>query len=296
MRKFTGILVCILLGVGFLKAQIPNNSFELWNTAGEKITNWETTNGLMQLGNPQTVFRSTDAHSGNYACEMQTKKINNKPPGAFVPDFTGSIFLGKQIGTKSYPGFPYTEKPTKLRFWYKYNDRNDDTAGVLVILTKWNNVANKRDTLMYAYQGITDSVGVYTQLDIVLGQLDTTQTPDSAIIFISAATIYATKEGSQFIIDDLEFFGGTVGINSQFSKDYFSFYPNPNSQGWLKINVLPETQIKAIHISDIAGKVVQEIFYSNGSEFEIQHQLKPGIYFVQLVHEDGVQTKRLIVE
>ncbi|MCF8252951.1 MAG: T9SS type A sorting domain-containing protein [Bacteroidia bacterium] len=296
MRKFTGIVFSFLLGVGFLKAQIPNSGFELWNTAGEKITNWETTNGLMQLGNPQTVFRSTDAHSGDYACEMQTKKINNKPAGAFVPDFTGSIFLGKQIGTKSYPGFPYTEKPTKLRFWYKYNDRNDDTAGVLVILTRWNSVANKRDTLMYAYQGITDSVGVYTQQDIVLGQLDTTQTPDSAIIFISAATIYATKEGSQFIIDDLEFVGGTVGINSQLKKDYFNFYPNPNNQPWIKIDVLPETTIKVILIYDVTGKIVQEILNTGGPQIEIQHQLKPGLYFVELVHEDGVQTKRLIVE
>jgi len=296
MKKIYLTLYTLIIAIPFAIGQIPNGGFELWNAAGNDITSWESTNGLTQLGNPQTIYRSANAYTGSYACEINTKKITAKPPGVFIPDYSGSMFVGKQISVRSIPGFPYTERPEKFTFWYQYNARNNDSATSLIMLTKWNTPLNKRDTIAIAFNLITDSVGIYTKNEVLLNYLDTSERPDTAIIYFSAATNHASKEGAKFLLDELNLVGGTVGIQENILGAGLVVYPNPSSNGLLYISVRTEIKMEQVNIYNISGSKVWQLDNLSANELQINTQLPKGLYLLELRHSKGFETKKIVVE
>jgi len=270
---------------------LPNSGFENWT--GNRPTNWETTNGLMSspFNNPQTIFQSSDAYAGQFACEIQTKKIHSKPLGVFIPDYAGSMFLGRQISIRSIPGFPYVERPSNLQFFYKYNARNNDSATIYVLLTKWNAQANKKDTLAAKFEIITDSVSTYTLKDIKLTYFDTLNAPDTAIIFITSASSHATNEGAKLIIDELNFKGGTIGIKEQLNPFSFQVFPNP-SKGSFKLLFGSNQNIEQIEIRDHLGRKVDFTY----QDHTIQLQQHGGLYCLIITTPTGKYTKTIVVE
>jgi hypothetical protein len=102
-----------------------------------------------------------------------------------------------------------------LSFWFKYNARNSDSATILVATTKWNAASSQRDTIAFGYSIIKDSVGIYTKNETILHVYDSINSPDSAAIIISAATLFAKNEGAKLLLDDMTFEGGNVGVKNQ---------------------------------------------------------------------------------
>jgi hypothetical protein len=292
MKTLFTLCVMTLFGALHLHAQVPNGSFENWT--GYHIDNWPSTNALIIFGNPQTLYKSSDAHSGSFACEVNTLKIKAKPNGFFVPDYSGSLFVGNQTQTQSVPGFPFSEKPTQFRFWYKTNGRNNDSANVLVALTKYNTSTNLRDTLAYAYTYLLDSVGIYTEKIMNLNIYDSTRTPDTAVIFISAATIYATKEGSRLLIDDLSFAGGTLGLKSIEDASTLNLFPNPSAKGIISLQLKNGKEIECVRVLNIQGMEIKRLNHPK-SDF-IDLQLPTGIFLLEVTAQESIILKRLIVQ
>lgn len=294
--KTTVLTLMMVAGICFRsQAQIPNGGFETWTN--NDPDGWVTTNGLMLLGNPQSVFKSTDAHSGTSACEVNTVNITSKPPGVFIPDFTGSVFTGKQVFVTSYFGFPYTYKPGKLNFWYKYNARNNDTASVLAYTTKWNATLQKRDTLSIAMSMIKDSVGVYTKGEVIFYVMDSVSTPDSAVVLFASSMITATKAGAKLILDDVEFTGGNVGMAEAQSLT-FTVFPNPVSDGYVQLLFEQPAASVSVMLFDLQGKKVLEHLGKtvNGTFSMAASTLLPGLYMLTVQTEQGSAVKRLIIE
>jgi hypothetical protein len=242
MKRLLSFLIILLFISRVAIAQIPNNGFEDWS--GTNIISWVNTNGLMALsGNTQSVFKTTEARSGNYACEMIGTKVNNKPGGVFVPNYVGSIFVGKQILVNSYRGFPYTYKPNKFEFWYKYKP-----------------------------------IGI-----------------DTAIIVFSAITNTGDHAGSKFIIDDLEFTGGNVGISDIDNAQAISIFPNPSSDKIyidLKENAI---QVKINLFNELGQKVLEEE-QNNKPILSISTQNLPdGKYFILIEFGKSTITRKIVI-
>lgn len=276
-------------------AQVPNGGFETWATTDPD--GWVTTNGLTLLGNPQSVFKSTDAHSGSFACEVNTVNISSKPPGVFIPDFTGSIFTGKQVFVTSYFGFPCTQKPGILRFWYKYNARNHDTASILAYTTKWNATLQKRDTLSIAVGMLKDSVGVYTKGELMFYVMDSVSTPDSAVVLFASSMTTSTAAGAQLILDDVEFAGGNVGLSEQ-QPLAFLVFPNPSSNGMVQLLFQQPNAMVSVSVFDVQGRRIIEQ-QGNGltGKFSFSAStLLPGLYMLAVQTEQGTAVKRLVIE
>jgi hypothetical protein len=296
MKKIYSLSFILLSICSQVWAQIPNGDFELWNAAGTDLTYWQSTNGLSQLGNPQTVYRSTNTHSGTYACEINTKKIIAKPPGVFIPDYSGSMFIGKQISVRSIPGFPYTERPANFNFWYQFNARNNDSATALILLTRWNTTDNKRDTVGISYGLMIDSVGVYTKKEMSINYFDTLVRPDTAIIYFSAATNYASKEGAKLLLDELSLTGGTVGLPSAIKQENFVLYPNPCPKGAIHISVRTDIKMEQINLYNLNGALVYQLTEKLSHNQDIQLDLPNGMYVFELVYSNGIQRSKIIVE
>ncbi|MDZ4756522.1 MAG: T9SS type A sorting domain-containing protein [Bacteroidota bacterium] len=293
MKKTLSILFIAMFGSSYVFSQVPNSSFENWS--GSEPNSWITSNFFILLGNPQSVFKTTDAHTGNYACEMRTIHVVTKPQnGQFLPDYTASAFLGKVSGFIPILGIPYTYRPTVFRFWYKYSPSTNDSAAAWVTLSKWNTTTNRRDTIGLCDSTLFTTASSYTQAEYSIRYLNA-KIPDTLTILFSSS-IYSTKqEGSKFIVDDVELVGGNTGISEGENYDV-SVYPNPTSD---YINVYSNNLTQPFHVSinDMQGNNVYSSVYKNMPNIAIPTaHFSKGIYIVKTTTEKGVSIHKIILQ
>lgn len=113
---------------------LPNSAFEDWSLDG-RITCpylsadkafWGTGNQGASMAGVTLTDKSTDTRpgsSGQYSAKLESKLAGVMGIGKLA---AGNIFTGKYIatrGTNGLVGFgrPYTERPTALKGWFKYN-------------------------------------------------------------------------------------------------------------------------------------------------------------------------------
>lgn len=291
------LLSAILLFGGltqFVSAQ-TNGGFENWT--GNETEGWVSTNALTLLGNPQSVFKSSDAHTGSFACEINTIHVTNKIPGVSIPDYTGSVFTGKQVGFTPVFGFPFSSKPSTLSFWYKYNGRNGDSASILVYTSRWNSTTGKRDTLVLGAGFIKDSVGVYTRMDLPLITLDSARMPDTAVVLFASSTLSAMAAGAKLIIDDVAFAGGNVGLTDESGRIDVSVFPNPATKGSTTVVFSQPENNVSVKVYDLHGKLLTETLFNNTFAVLLDTgHLAKGLYFIHIKSDRGLATERLLVE
>jgi len=93
---------------------------------------------------------------------------------------------------------------------------------------------------------------------------------------------------------------GTVGIslntkNYEFDKSIF-VYPNPTSS-ILNFNIIENIELSSISISDISGKNVMQMPYSDSIQNKINlENLQSGVYFVKFTTKDNVSVVKKIVK
>lgn len=128
---------------------IPNAGFSVidsitytdpddWFTANEYSTIFET---------EPTATRVTDAYDGNYAIKIETKEIDT---GTEI-DTIGFLFYAQEIGEEGpFGGYPVpqgAESPKRLSGYYQYHPVGQDTAIAYLVMTAYDTVNNKRDTV-----------------------------------------------------------------------------------------------------------------------------------------------------
>ncbi len=133
----------------------------------------------------------------------------------------------------------------------------------------------------WAYQG-QDGTGI-ARIKKVGGVFLKTFDPDFGR-FINYQFIYPTPE---YVHDQ------------ELNKSYFELYPNPNDGSFnIKLDFEPDTNTK-ITIYDTFGKVVEELSGSQLSSDVIHmnlHNLKNGVYFVNVKSNDINKTKKLVIK
>ncbi|MGE4433669.1 MAG: T9SS type A sorting domain-containing protein [Bacteroidales bacterium] len=133
MKTFILILMSVCVTTQLYTANpIPNASFELWKTES-----YDYPTGYSYTSNPERFFysqktfnvtRTTEAHEGLYALRLMTD------------DFEGDVNFGFAL---NYPpndnnpgGFAINELPTGIQGYYRYHPIGNDSAGIVVTLSK----------------------------------------------------------------------------------------------------------------------------------------------------------------
>ena len=87
--------------------------------------------------------------------------------------------------------------------------------------------------------------------------------------------------------------------DTSFLASNFSFYPNP-SKGTFNIQFKEVVSDFNVEIFDVTGKVVYiNAFYQNSDlvkEIKIQDEISKGIYFMNIKTNEGLITKKIIIE
>ena len=208
--------------------QIPNSGFENWTNGAPD--NWQG-NSTAQF---PTISQSTDAHSGSYSVK------------GTVVSFSGFSFAPALVAT-----FPYTQRPSSLSGYYKFNSVGSDT--LLIIFASYKNNSGIGGGVFETYV----SANSYTQFNIPITYISS-DTPDSVGIEISIKPIMSPHSGSTFNIDDLSFTSGATAVNENSLQAPQAFelkqnYPNPFNPTTTIEYQIPKQSYVVLKIYDVLG-------------------------------------------
>ncbi|HEY5589641.1 MAG TPA: T9SS type A sorting domain-containing protein [Paludibacter sp.] len=194
---------------------IPNGSFEKWNsTTYENPLNYPFTSNetaLYDASSSFNVIKTTDAFHGQSAVQVSTLTASF---GTYMGYFLNTPAKNGNISLWT-GGMPYSEKPTGIRGYYKYNVATADSAMIILVFRKGTNTIG---TYQYRIGGIKNT---YTLFNMALIPA-LTETPDS-VVFGIVSSDYMKNEngvpGSILKIDSVSFTGVTnqpLAMNGDF--------------------------------------------------------------------------------
>lgn len=302
MKKLTLIVSMPLILALSTMAQIPNGFMENWVDTqlmgqGQEPNNWATTNVLSSplLGsNPVSVTRVNDSYQG-FAAKITTIRQTNNLTQGKVPDTTGFMLLGTiDLNGNILPApYNYPSRPNALNFYSKYNPNGVDTAGVSIIMFKWNNTLNKRDTIGEGYYTVGQNQTTYSLQTVSITYTVPSVVPDSMIIFVIASlrdtlTGQYPKVGSAFYVDHF-YFDITAGIENENITASVSIYPNPST---FAVNFkFDDIQPKAVLIHDITGRLIENITVKSSALTISTENWRKGFYTYSLIGNDNAILK-----
>ncbi len=110
---------------------------------------WGSLNTLSFIGGPITVTPTDDAHEGEFAARLETKKWGEQLtiPGILA---SGCFDKALQMGENLVIGQPFNRRPIALTGYYKYAPVGSDSLVILLALTKFDVADGRRDTLAQA--------------------------------------------------------------------------------------------------------------------------------------------------
>lgn len=98
-----------------------------------------------------------------------------------------------------------------------------------------------------------------------------------------------TVSGAYYAKKDL------TALESQ-EENNISVYPNPLTDGKLKIDLSGTQGTSEIKLVDLSGKVLKQISSSDKSLIQMDVDAKPGIYLIQIINNEKNITKKLVVK
>ena len=271
--------------------QIPNNSFETWNSISGYSTpaNWDNLNQITFSSGINTCYQGTPGNPGSSYLVLMSKSV---PGRGVVP----GIAVSGKLDTSTYKptsGYPFINRPQSLNYNIQYMPYDpSDSSSVKVLLTKWDTTTLLRDTIAYGasyYNAMAHSWFVgSTYLNYQSGDA-----PDSAIIVLSSSSS-SPKEWSYIYLDNLQFSGSVIGINEQsINQDEIILYPNPTIESFtmeFKNNV----DVAEINVYDIIGKQVFRASFSNSVTINTMGWAR-GTYFVKMSRNNKSSINKKII-
>lgn len=293
MKRSILILMILIATTIKTQAQIPNNGFENWTTAGSCLQpqGWACINDWMGLTeNCYSMSRSDD----HYPVNVGSYSIKIENTISIWPDYgaAGLVWTGDSTGFGTdNPVFPITGHPTSLCGYYKFIPEFGDTMDIHLALYK-NGVQVTGGRLLR-----TTTVSEWTSFKIPVSNPDYPDA-DSARIMISSffADHFILYGNSVLYVDNLSFDNLISGIAEKDGQNvFFSLFPNP-ARDILKLD------FNKLYIDDIVLEIItptgvlvkSEMLKQNQQEINIA-DLSDGIYMVAVKSKVLTGKQKLII-
>lgn len=283
MRFFLLFLVP-LISKGLL-AQIPNPSFENWDSIQTGANGWIspigwTTNytGSNFATNPVT--KNSDAYAGVAAAKLSVESLKNSTTNA--------------CGQLHSMLFKVNAKVTALHVWYKGSLYLGDVAFIDI---------NSPGGEIAVDSIFSSSPTAYTE--VIVNFPKTVLPSDSlAIHFVvlnKKHNLIGLSGATELLIDDLYFDSLATSVPERTAITSFQQYPNPTSEKiQLNYSLNKESDVK-IQLSDITGKATRQ--YLNETQaagnyklIENVADLRSGLYFLEMNAGSNVMCKKIMIE
>jgi hypothetical protein len=230
MKKiFSLSLFLCIAGLLFAQTNIPNGDFETWYTVTVSPTlsyedigtgpndNWMATLNTLAtvpvtMGGPGpvTVTKTTDKHSGTYAAKAVSGNLALGVVNVFIPGMIGTAKLDFP-GVRALLGKPCAEcRPVKFKGYYKFEPVNGDSCSAILLLSKWNSVSKKRDTIGYGRFVQKEAVSSWQPFEVVPTYKSSGSIDSITLLVVSSAGFSVVnfmgavgQVGNTMYVDDL---------------------------------------------------------------------------------------------
>jgi len=268
------LLICSLFMLfTTLQAQDYNFGFESWIDHGtyEEPEFWGTFNPVQFIG-IQVIKDTVDVYQGNYSLKLSAGPI----PAAVA--VLGSINVNSAL---IEPGRPYSERPTKLKCYYKVVLVNNDSAAIAAFLTKYNTVTQQRDTIAVAGKLFYSDVTSWTLLDIDF-DYNSTEIPDTLGIILSSTANPdgLGNEGCELYIDAMELVVPSSDVEEQAANNTIKIFPNPAiNELIIETKELPSADLYITIYNVLGEKIYSQPMIQSCTTVSISN-LKSGAYVI----------------
>lgn len=272
-------------------AQIPNNGFENWSSAGSynNPDSWGNLNSVTSVLSVYTCVKGTPGAVGSAYLKLTSKTVVGMGvvPGIAV---TGTIDI---VSMKPKGGFSISTRPQALtgKCQYMYGASPNDIGFMSVTLTKWDATTNTSLPIASGIKNLTGMEMSWADFSIPLTYVSSA-TPDTAMIVLSASGA-TPSNGSYLYVDNLNFTGNATSVKELLASNNISIYPNPSSQNEIHVSTNNE-KLLSIEIMSVDGKLINQIELSKQSNTVDISGLAPGQYIIKLNTESNVYTSKFI--
>lgn len=286
---------------------IPNGDFENWyNVVVSASLNYDdlgtgpTDNWMSTLNSlaavpqtaggpgPVTVFKSTDKYTGTYAAKAVSANFPLGPVTIFIPGMIGTAQMD-MVGVRAVLGKPCTDcKPSHFKGYYKFEPVNGDSCAAVLLVSKWNTVTKKRDTIGYGKMVQHSAVSTYTQFEVPITYRSTAVSDTMTLLVVSSAGFNVVnfvgsvgQVGNTMYVDNL-----TLDYPSGFEQVLMpevgvNAYPNPASD-ILHIDLSKEVKNGSLEVYNASGKQVGTYSLSSRANTIPVYSLVTGAYYFRL--------------
>ena len=191
-------------------------------------------------------------------------------------------------------GAPYLDDNGQVTSFYYYGDPNDPS--------QWSEVSDLNpsgDRRMISSIKLDDPGTPFEELLTPSMEYELS----FAVVFaqdstnlLSVSKLFQLTDEVQFFYDNQmeDCFGSNVSLQEVELLD-FNVYPNPTS-GTVKIDLESDDPNTSVMVHNYAGKLIYSSNYSELNNGSLTLNSSPGLYFVTLKSENGMNTKKIIVE
>lgn len=299
MKKLTSIIISILF-TSAVSAQIPNAGFENWTSKAQGLYDvpdqWGTLNNTTVKDSIFTVEKGNPGSPGSYYMRIISKAI-----GTGTTVVNGIAVSGKldTITMQPKSGFAYTGQPKSFTGRWEFMWMNYSPGLVSAILTKWNASAKQREVIATAIDTLSGMVMSWENFSINFSYLSGT-IPDSCIIVLKASGS-DPGDGDYLFVDDLAFTGSVASVSdNSTSINSMNVYPNPSAKNVIVDFNLNKSENIKIQMTDLRGESIEEVdlyFLSGLNKYSINtDRLAKGVYFVNLISNEGSEAKKIIIK
>ncbi len=274
-----------------VKAQMQptNGGFEDWEDIyfAENPIGWSSLNSFYGL--PEMSFKTTDAHSGNYALKIISDTATLPPPfgNNTLDTIAGFVFLGSL--NMDNPGIPYTNRPISFKAFLKATILSGGDAYLMASLSKWNQDNQSREEVGTAMFVVNHSIPDYDQVTIPFNYKNS-NIPDTLDIKIMGGNMGpggVIIPGNTLYIDDISFTFSTIGTNDiEINSSGFKVYPNP-TQSKLYISSEHYNELTFLKVFDVVGKeLISTVINVIPASVDVS-VLPSGMYLYQIADDEG---------
>jgi hypothetical protein len=310
---FTLVALAFAVNAAWAQSNLPNGDLENWHNVVVNATlnydelgvdasdNWMgTLNSLVAVPptaggpGPQTIYKTDDKYSGTWAAKAISKNFPLGPSTIFIPGMIGTAVMN-MTGVTAILGKPCADcKPIRFKGYYKYDPINGDSCAAVILLSRWNSSAHKRDTVGYGKFVQTERVTTYTPFDVPVTYSGSGSIDTMTVLVVASAGFNVInflgsvgQEGNTMYVDELKL-EYAAGIEQSLMPEVsVNAYPNPTA-GRLTIELSRELKNGVFEIYSTDGKMVGS-FQAAGlkNTIPVSH-LVNGIYHYRLMDGKGL--------
>lgn len=321
MKKILSLSLLVLFFAfrGFAQ-NLPNYGFEDWTNPttpdGWTIKYEGTINGLLPLSFAFGA-KTMDAHSGSYPLKVTPAMLpigeGFTLPGIVQLGTVGTFNLDmnaltdlmnldfKNLNLEDLmqfrelvaTGYPLSEAPSEVKFWYKFLPDGSDEVRVTVIATQWNSMTNMPEVVASGTSTIAEASYQYQQMNVAMTQTGASPICDTIRVLITVGGLNASIS-SEFFVDDFLLKFNTWGISDHYESRLL-IYPNPTKH-FFKVGMIDDRVENYLEVLDGYGRLVLRVENVTLNDQISTSNLTPGVYFVRLTQNNSSLSSKLIIE